>query len=74
VALRPRTWVNGIALLAAVVVIRGAGTPPQSMSPQPGPTTTLTCPFAYFLSNGLCHPYSWSGVTGGFEYDTRVPH
>jgi hypothetical protein len=73
-ALRPRTWVNAIVLLAAVVVIRGAGAPPQSGSPQPGPTTTLACPFAYFLSNGLCYPYSWSGVTGGVEWDRRAPH
>ena len=61
-ALRRRSWVNGIVLVAAVVVIRGPGGLPQSSSPQSGPTITLGCPFGYFLSDGLCHPYSWSGV------------
>jgi hypothetical protein len=60
-ALRPPTWVNAIVLLTAVAVIRGAGAPPQSGSPQPGPTTTLACPFAYFLSKGFVIPTSGAG-------------
>ena len=72
-SLRPQRWVNALALLAAVAVIRGNGGPPQSAAP-PEAAPALACPFGYFASNDLCYPYSWSGVSGRFDWDSRTPH
>lgn len=56
------------ALTAAIagLALAPALTPAQSQQ------VRLICPYGFFLQNGLCYPYSWSGVD--FAHDVAFPN
>ncbi len=55
--------------LVATMVLTGSGVLAMTAPPSHAQQAVARCPYAFFYRNGLCYPYSWSGIEGPADVD-----